>query len=253
MSLSSVVVADHVMHPVTQPMAPTRTPSADELAALLGHSIKSKQLRALMRALGLTTSPCAELDAAGEAYEARATKRGITLTFDGYRRYRRAYGKPASIADPTKDELVLVEIELLSERIAWPFGLERREPAAKLVAKLGKRPYEKDASVDYGHAWWFRFDDYRVLAALDARLRLLWLRMVRLTTAERAKHGPKQRPSRPAPKLRLASMTAIRAAGAKLPTVRWQRRMASGDTTFKVVRASGVKVAGDLTESWRDW
>jgi len=223
--------------------------SADELIAQLGRSIESRDLRAAMKTLRLEMNPKALLDVEGYKYEALSTnaKQDVSLTFDGYHRYLREYGEPLSISDKTSDELVLVMIELNTDRVALPHGLSLRDPSTSIISKLGRKPSERSSDVSYGQAWWFQFDEYRLLAALDKKLRLMWLRVFRLTSNERAKLRLKRHLNRQNANINPKSAKSILALRKKLPTVAWQRRMAGGDTAFT---KAGIQATATLLQEY---
>ncbi len=78
---------------------------ATVLVGSLGHSIGSKTLSAAMRELGLNTKPSitAHRDDVGHAYAVTVKAKGVTLTFDGYQRYRQEFGKPRSRMEPWRE------------------------------------------------------------------------------------------------------------------------------------------------------
>lgn len=219
--------------------------TADDLIMLLGYSIKSKEIRAAMRTLRMR-APRARIDSAGDKYEATSTnpKKDISLVFDGYRRYHRDFGDPLFVSDTTGDELILTAISLDGVRkastIALPFGLSPGDPAAALIAKLGRKPTEKSSDVAYGHAWWFRFDEYRLLVGLDPKLRVLLVRVFRLTSSERAKVRLRRDLRKQNANIRPDSASSILAT--ELPTVKWQWRKAAGDTSFTREGIKGTAV-----------
>ncbi len=223
--------------------------SADGLIAQLGRSIESRDLRAAMKALRLEMNPKAETDVEGYKYEALSTnsKQDVSLTFDGYHRFLREYGEPLSISNRTSDELVLVMIELSTDRIELPSGLSLGDPSTSIISKLGKKPSERSSDVSYGQAWWFQFDEYRLLAALDKKLRLMWLRVFRLTSSERAKIHLKRHLSRQNANINPKSAKSILALRRKLPTMAWKRRMAGGDTAFTT---AGIQATATLLQEY---
>jgi hypothetical protein len=61
-----------------------------------------------------------------------------------------------------------------------PFGLAFGDTGEVVVTKIGKKPSSRERGTSYAHAWWFRLGDKKLLAALDDKTRLLWLRVVPL-------------------------------------------------------------------------
>ena len=68
--------------------------AGDELISLLGHSIESTPLVAVMDALRVPRNPQVHLDNAGNAYDTESAdqERTVILTFTGCRRFLREYG-----------------------------------------------------------------------------------------------------------------------------------------------------------------
>ncbi len=151
--------------------------TGDELVAFLGHSIRSKPLRSAMATLKLR-SPKPRRDSQGDKYDSVTStrKQDISLVFDGYRRYAREYGEPVYVADKTKDEFVLRSIGFTGQR-ALPFGLAPDDRGPTVIAQLGGKPRDKSHTA-YGQAWWFSFEAYQVLVAVDERERMMWLHVL---------------------------------------------------------------------------
>jgi hypothetical protein len=177
-------------------------------------------------------APRALVDVSGNRYEATAsaTRRGVAMTFDGANRYRCEFGEPLSGVDKARDELILAALHL--EKKALPFGLRPRDRAATVIAKIGRKPFERSNGPAFGEAWYFRRDDIRLIVALDHGLRLLWLRAARLTKRDKDAAALKKELRAQSTHIRAMSAQAVRGHLAKLPTIAWRRRMAVGDTSF---------------------
>lgn len=210
------------------------------LVQALGHSIAEKSLSISMKELRLDARPSTKgcHDASGRVYQVRSTNRtkDVTLTFDGARRYRLEFGEPLSKLGVGDDELILVEIDFEDQgkQLTYdlPFTLCFRDDQQTILTKLGKRPYERDSDVSYGHAWWFGFDEYRLLTALDHNHRLLFLRFMRIDLAERELLRLKAHLKAQNVNIRKENAKAVAAFANKLPTKTWERRMNDGDDAF---------------------
>ena len=222
----------------------------ETLVASLGHSIGSKTLADAMHELDLTTTPSTNghTTASGEVYSVRSANaaKGVRLTFDGYRFYERRFGAPLARASDDEDELILVEIdfEKTKSRMPWPFDLVAGDPADVVTKKIGKKPYERSSDVPYGQAWWFRFDEHRVLAALDKALRLTFLRFMRLELAEKEQVRLKAHLAALNRNIKPDNAKAVLTLGKALPTAKWRERMKGGDDAF--TKAGIDEVAGML-------
>ena len=211
------------------------------LPDLLGKSILSDELNSFMKKFGLPTNPEKHLDYHGKVYDTRSEnkKHGIYLNFDGYDRHELEYGEPNSVSKKPTDELFLDEITIdnkylkskKSSAVNLPFGLLLGDDQETVLQKLGKKPYDKSLT-SYGHCWWTKFDEFRILTALSPDLKLIWVRLLKLTLREKEKLKLKKFLSQQNKNIKPESNKRILAFSAKLPTVEWKRRKKEGDVLF---------------------
>lgn len=221
------------------------------LTNLLGQSILSDELKAFMKTFGLTKNLEKVFDVNGNAYncQARNSKDGIYLHFYGYNRYVSEYGEPLASKDKSKDELILNEITIdtdyLKTRkqaiVPFAFDLSLGDDKELVIKKLGKKPYDKSFS-DYGHCWWFRFEEFRILTALSPDFKLIWIRLMKLTSGEKRKIQLKKLLSQQNKNITPTNIPLILAYTIELPTIRWEKRKAEGDEMFtdKGIKATEI-------------
>ncbi len=222
-----------------------------ELTELLGKSILSEDVRTFMEKFGLPLHPELKLDFYGNAYDTRSENKevGIFLEFDGYTRYKREYGEPCIIFDTTNDELILDEITIdnnflknrKSTLTELPFGLLLGDSSEVVLKKLIKKPYDKTLT-SYGHCWWTRFEEFRILTALSPDLELIWVRIMKLTFDEKEKVRLKKYLSQQNKNISPLNDKLILEYGDKLPTSAWKLRKAEGDDIFTEKAISDVEV-----------
>ena len=211
------------------------------LTNLLGQSILSDELKAFMKKFALAENLEKNFDINGNAYNCntRNRKEGIYLHFYGYNRYVTQYGEPVIIKDKSKDELILEEISVDTNYlktgkhaiVSFPFDLRLGDNKELVIQKMGKKPYDKSFT-DYGNCWWFRFDEFRILTALNPDFELIWIRMMKLTSAEKKKIQLKKLLSRQSKNINPQNIQVISTYIKKLPTIKWKKRKAEGDTMF---------------------
>lgn len=224
--------------------------TTEDLLNTLGYSIRSEKHSSLMNKLDMNMHPESHLDYSGNQHWVKSCnkKNDIILTFDGYRRYADKFGEPMSILDKQDDELILVEIDIDSEyektraltSIKLPFDLALLEEKEILCKKIGKSPTEK-SSTSYGYAWWFHFEEYRMLSALNHNYQLIWIRIMKLTADEKEKNRlvkflvQQNKNIKPENSLLIAERSKV------LPTKYWQERMNDGDDQFTNTGINDVK------------
>ena len=211
------------------------------LPDLLGKSILSADLNSFMKKFGLPTDPEKNLDYHGKVYDTSSDskKNGIYMNFDGYDRHKLEYGEPKSVTRQPKDELFLDEITVdnnfLKNKkpslVDLPFGLFLGDNQEIVLQKLGKKPYDKSLT-SYGHCWWTQFDEFRILTALSPDFELIWVRILKLTLAEKEKIKLKKYLSQQNKNIKSESSKRILEYSDKLPTIEWNRRKGEGDDLF---------------------
>jgi hypothetical protein len=211
------------------------------LTDLLSKSILDPEMNAFMVKYDLPLQPELQLDIHGHAYDTAVmnTEHGIYLNFDGYYRYKFQYGEPALRLTTDDNELFLDEFTIDTEFtetkkqpvMALPFGLVLGDTSEDVMRKLDKKPFEKSAQT-YGHCLWTRFDNFRILTAINPAVGLIWVRIIQLTVEEKEierlkKQLPQQNKNiKPGNSSKIAAYTEI------LPTTAWRRRKDEGDELF---------------------
>lgn len=220
------------------------------LTELLGYSILSKEYVSFATNFNLSKSPKIDVDFQKNIYKAdiRDKEEGVILEFSGYKRYLSEFGQPEFIKDPNTDELILREItidNLYSEKkilpnVKLPFDLCFGEDKEVVVKKLNKKPYEKSTG-SYGYAWWFQFDNFRLLAALNHDYKLIWIRLFRLTTDEKEKIRLKKHLAQQNKNINPDNVNSILEYSKELPTFEWKKRKDEGDEIFTDKAISDVE------------
>ena len=212
-----------------------------DLIALLGQSALSPAFESFKSNFIFTAEAPAALNYQGYIYLAvlRDSNKGIFLEFCGHRLYKEQFGEPDSVINTDNDELILKEITIdnlyyktkIEPKIGLPFNLRFGDNKEMVIAKLNKKPAEKSETT-YGYAWWFMFDNFRMLATLNHEYKLIWIRLMRLTTAEIKKKELKKELARQNKAIIMANASMIPDFIQKLPTIEWRKRKEQGDETF---------------------
>lgn len=184
------------------------TPSFD-VFGLLGKALGSSAVKNFLSATG-TAAPKPAKDDDDDVLCVENESRGLAMELVRASDYSAEYAVPAA----TRRDLdwVVACVDLLGKGTntrktrAWPdalpFGLVFGDPSETVVAKVAHRPASREVGTGYAHAWWFRFGNFKLLAALDGRKRLLWLRVVPLDAdtaraiARKSRRASRQRGSR---------------------------------------------------------
>lgn len=169
--------------------------TADTLIKCMGYSIKSSRLQQLMKELKISLTPELYKDNDSNVYRASSenSNEDIFLDFVGYNRYKFEFGIPSEVQNKNEDELILTEISIDSRVektqkgpvIRFPLGLHIGDTKGEIIKKLGKEPKVVDSTMDYGHALWFGFDEFKILTALNKKRELIWTRVILLNTEEK--------------------------------------------------------------------
>lgn len=212
-----------------------------ELTSLLGLSILSDKLNNFMDKFDLNTNPELQLDEGGKAYNTDSDndKTGIFLSFNGYYRYEREFGEPSNRFTDSENELFLNEITIdngfskTKEPTIFnlPFGLQLGDSKEQIISKLGKKPYEKSFLIEH-HCWWTRFDDYRILTALNTEFNLIWVRIIKLTEYEKEKIRLKKFLGQQNKNIEPKNQELILELISAIPTNLWKQRKKEGDEYF---------------------
>lgn len=210
----------------------------EKIISQLGCSIHSDELKAIVENLKLTLDPKFDYDWNGQILNAEAKCRDFILTFRGYKRFKLEFGEARKIVDENDDELILVEIDfdnwngkLSRFSIGLPFGLVIGDTDDSVIQKIEKKPKEK-STADYGFAWWFYFEDYRVLTALNKQKELIWLRIMLLDETKKKQIALKKELRNQRKNIIPKNAGEILALQGHLPTEGWRTRLHEGDTSF---------------------
>jgi len=212
------------------------------LSELLGHSVSSKDYIEFAANFNFITKDKIEYDYQNNIWSAemRDNDNGIFLEFYGHKRYKSIFGEPEFIKDPKVDELILKEItvdNLYSEKkklpdVKLPFDICFGDDKETLINKFKKGPYERRFGSSYSFAWWFQFDNFRLLTALDQDYKLIWVRFIRLTIDEKEKIKVKKDLAQQKKNINPYNANSILEYSKKLPTIEWKKRKDEGDEIF---------------------
>lgn len=212
-----------------------------DLTTLLGQSILSPAFKSFKSDFIFADEPVVALNYQGYICNAllNDSTEEVFLEFCGYRLYEKQFGEPDSILNKDNDELILKEITIdsrysetkMEPKAGLPFGLCVGDDKEMVIAKLNKKPAEKTPNT-YGYAWWFHFDNFRMLTTLDHDFKLTWIRLMRLTTDEIKKTALKKQLARQNKAILIANAPLIPGFTKKLPTMAWRQRKEQGDDMF---------------------
>jgi hypothetical protein len=211
------------------------------LIELLSYSIESNRIKSFIEKYKLNGEIRIQKNAGGYIYQADTWEEGdeISLTFVGNKMFSHNYGSPINVSDSSSDELIISEItvdnnfSIKKEKspIDLPFSLELGDDKDLIFEKLKKKPYDKSNST-YGHSWWFKFDDFRILTALNDKYELIWLRVMKLDKYEIEKEILKKKLKQQNKNIKVENIANISNFKNKLPTIEWEKRRLEGDEIF---------------------
>ncbi|WP_298507162.1 hypothetical protein [uncultured Maribacter sp.] len=208
---------------------------------LLGYSFESDKIKSFTKEYKINGEIRIQKNAGGYIYQADTWKEGdtISLTFIGNKMYSHNYGTPINTLDNDSDELIVSEITVDNNfvknkeksPIELPFSLELGDSKDLIFNKLKKKPYEKSNS-SYGYSWWFRFDNFRILTALNEKYELIWLRVMKLDKYEIEKENLKKELRQQNKNIKTENIVLLSNFKSKLPTIEWTKRKLEGDDIF---------------------
>ncbi|WP_206604246.1 hypothetical protein [Aquimarina sediminis] len=208
---------------------------------LLGYSIESNRIKSFIEEYKLNEEIRIQKNTDGYIYEADTWKEGdiISLTFIGNKMYSQNYGTPIDVSDNSSDELIVSQITVDNNfsknkeksPIDLPFSLELGDYKDLIFEKLKKKPYDRSKST-YGYAWWYQYEDFRILTALNDKYELIWLRVMKLDKYEIEKDKLKKKLRKQNKNIKAENINYITGFKNKLPTIEWKRRKSEGDGIF---------------------
>lgn len=219
--------------------------TSEKIIELLGHSIKSDNLSEIMKELKMDMNPKFSIAWA----KSRNLKNDVILTFNSLSDFKREFGEPVFITN-AEDDLILSEIDIDSKyeeikelpSIPFPFNLSIKDNQNTIISKLGKKPFDKSKNT-YGHSWWFMFDEYRVLIALNFNFELIWVRIMKLSIVEKEKIRLKKHLGSQTKNIVPENSSIVLALKNSLPTIDWRERKKQGDEIFT---ESGIEKVEEL-------
>ena len=172
--------------------------SADSLIKFLGHSIKSRELNKYMELLEMNSEPHGSKDVEGNVYMATLENlaHDVSFEFDGCNRFEVEYGEAKEILRKDSDELVLTQFTIDSEiektgkgpTLKFPFGLHVGDCKDSITKKLGVEP-SSFSEETYGYMCRFNLQEVLLLAALNSKKRLIWIRVFHYNSEQREKNN----------------------------------------------------------------
>ena len=228
-------------------------PMDHDIADLLGQPLDGARVRSFLAATG--TKPPKD-DDDDDVLSIDNPARGLVMTFVRAADYDAEFARRA--ATKRRTDWVVSEVDLLGKGSntkstrayphALPFGLAFGDIGDAIIAKIGQRPSARDKGVGYAHAWWFRIDHTKVLAALDARKALSWLRFVPLDRDTARALARKATLATENAHLIPTCAAALAAVDKKRPTVAWRKRAARDPAFTKAALAA----ADALLDAYRE-
>jgi hypothetical protein len=199
--------------------------TSEKIIELFGHSIKSANLSEIMEELKMDINP-------------KFSIAWAKSTFESLSGFKREFGEPVIITN-SEDDLILSEIDIDSKyeetkelpSIPFPFNLSIKDDQNTVISKLGKKPFDKSKNT-YGYSWWFMFDEYRVLIALNFNFELIWVRIMKLSSEEKEKIRLKKHLSSQTKNIIPENSSNVLAFKNSLPTIDWRERKKHGDDIF---------------------
>lgn len=209
----------------------------EKLIQLLGYAINSNELSSLMLELKMDMTPKPPTSLPWT--RSSNPQNDLSLTFNTVKCYKQEFGDPLSILDKSEDTLILTEIDIDSRyektnkepTVLLPFNLEINDDSDSIIKKFGKKPFEK-GNADYGYAWWFMFEEYRILVALNSNQQLRWLRIMKLDKQEKQKQHLKRDLAKQNKNIKPENVPVILKFKEHLPTTDWIKRKEEGDDLF---------------------
>lgn len=223
----------------------------DKLIQLMGYSIAHPDLIQIFEDLKLKK----DFDFGTADFLMRSYKSQLNND-DGFEVYAksinrkdflRKYGKEQFATNPKGNEQIFFEFSLnhndnleLSKRISLPFNLQYGDDSETIIEKIGQKPNEKfsyakiytDERHKEKNGYWFVLENFRILVALDAEFRLVWMRCTYLELEERKARELKKQLKQENKNIKPENKELILSSMNRLPTAQWRIRMADGDNMF---------------------
>jgi len=217
-----------------------------ELQHLLGRLIHSPEIKEFFAQYHLPQNPNPEYDAYGNLFwvPVNNEEKTIRCLFTGYVRYAPAYGEPIGNYNKEKDQLILHQITIDSEK-NLPFGLNIGDDKTTIEQKIGKKLTGKTVS-DYGSAYDVLFEEFRLLVVLNPKEQLRRLILFKLELYEKERIRLKAFLKSQNKNIDPNRIPEIQAFLSETPIPEWRQRMAQGDDMFSEESITAVETA--LTE-----
>nr|WP_321228142.1 hypothetical protein [uncultured Psychroserpens sp.] len=207
------------------------------LQNILGHSIESEQFQLFKKKH--FQGDITKLETTFLYPEFRNETKGIFINTKSLRIYNREFGIPKS-ENLTAEEVFIIEqvtvdnnysSKKIPSRIPLPFNILFGDNKEEILKKIEKKPNER-TSTQYGFSWWFQFDDFRLLTALNPSYELIWIRIIKLTIDEKKKIKLKKELTQQNKNIKIVFSKKILSFKLKTPTIEWRIRKNSGDNNF---------------------
>ncbi len=212
-----------------------------DLILFLGYSIHEPLLKQHLQQFRIELDNGDNLDVSGFQYDVNATndRHDIFLTYNGNKRYTSGFGTPIGLLDEDGDELILTEVTFdnhyydtqIPFPTSLPYDLKQGDTDKEVIRKLGKKPFER-MKVNYGQAWWFNMGTFRLLTALDAGNKLIWIRCIQFSRNELSQMELKRMLGRQRKNIRPERVPQLEQLKKEIPTIQWKKRMTDGDDLF---------------------
>lgn len=223
----------------------------DKLVELLGHSIEYPSLKQIFSNLKLIK----DFDFGTASYLVRSYKSELTPKdeFDivvksiNLKDFIKKYGEVKFASNPKGNEQIFFEFTLnhqdnkeLMQNISLPFGLQYGDDSDTIIQKMGQKPNEKfsydkiytDDRHKEKNGYWFNFDEYTVLTALDADFKLVWIRCHLLEMQVKKLRDLKKQLKQENKNIKPENKNIVAEMHNHLPTKDWRVRMSEGDGMF---------------------
>ncbi|QNR25152.1 hypothetical protein [Croceimicrobium hydrocarbonivorans] len=165
--------------------------------SLFGHSYHSKDLIQLIKHFEVKYPEKPFLNHKGEIMTATASNRSkeLYLGFKGANyAYPAGFGEPKSISPLREEEIILMEITIMSNILEGVHGLKIGDSQEDVLRKLNTKPKEKSTSEPSSmpgsvkrHNWIFWMDDYKVQTSFLDDFKLDFIRVREFEKSEKLK------------------------------------------------------------------
>lgn len=223
----------------------------DKLIKLMGYSIEHLELKTIFEKLKLVKRfDFGSGDFLERSYKSLFTPEeqfDIVIKSLNGKNFSATYDEPQFELNSERNEQILFEFsldhqenKLSAKNISLPFELQYGDDSNTIIRKMGQKPNEKFSYAKFytddrhkeKNGYWFEFEKLKVLTALDAEFRLVWVRCTYLEKQVREARDLKMQLKQEKKNIKTDCRDSVAATLKHLPTKEWKKRMAEGDEMF---------------------